>query len=166
MADEEKPKDDRPLGQVLMERLAVAMLENNDLLRQFITEVRELREQMEENLEVQAELSNQLAMGFRVLDYLTDVGKDRRIHWGDVADVLGDIRKELAEQDAAADEEEQAEGEGETEGEGKPEDGKEPEGEGEADPKEETKRIPVPIPTSTPDEKKPQEIFSKDKPTS
>jgi hypothetical protein len=173
MADDPKPgpREDRPLGQVLMEQLAVAMVENNRLLKEFKEEVALLREQLEDGLEVNAELSNQLGMGFRILDYLTGVGADRRIHWGDVADILGDLKKEAQEQDAAADAEE-AEEEAETPGEGDGKGDGDGDGKGDgdekppeqADPKEETKKMPVPIPTSASDEKKPpQEIFTKPK---
>lgn len=163
----EKQKDDRPLGQVLMEQLAVAMVDNNNLLREQIEETKLLREQLEMGMEVTSDVGNQLAGAFRILSYLTDIGKGRKINWGDVADVIGDIVTDQEQEDEVAAAEDAAELAAEK-GEDEPDAG----GGEEAQPPSPT---PVPVPeevepaTSPPqvvpipvaNKKTPQEIFTK-----
>jgi hypothetical protein len=104
-----------PIGQVLLENLTKALINNTNSQIASALEFRELRSEMKllrEDIEglggVSGEMLGHLTTYLRILDHVSMAGQERPPKWKDVTEVLLEIKDEIQQQEAEAEAEEEA----------------------------------------------------------
>lgn len=105
-----------PIGQVLLENLTKALLNNTNAQIASAQEYRDLRAEMKllrEDIEglggVSGEMLGHLTTYLRILDHVSMAGQERPPKWKDVQGVLREIKDEIQQQETEDEAEEAAE---------------------------------------------------------
>jgi hypothetical protein len=114
-----------PIGQVLLENLTKALINNTNAQISSAQEFRDLRAEMKllrEDLEgvggISGDVLGHLTTYLRILDHVSMASQERAPRWKDVQEVLKEIKDEIQQQEAEeeAEEAEEAEEQGQQSG--------------------------------------------------